>query len=514
MSNPHPNDQNAEQLELIVSYLDGELSPEESAQVEQRLAADENFRRELQGVDRAWGALDELPQITVDDNFGRTTMEMVVQSAGDDVRKMTMAMPVQRRKRRLATAMLAVGALLAGMLVARLVWPDVNQQLALDLPVIQYIDIYSQFRDVEFLRRLKSIRGMEALIAKEQTEAEISQWQQIVSDDTREEWLDTLEDEHRIELRAKFNRFQTLSLSQQERLRALHAEIASAPDADRLQETMLTYQHWLNGLPASEQFELRELEINDRLRRISQMIEQQSKERLLTLTEEELVTLYHELRPQLEAIRARVLRDRAEDEQSGRRKRSSRERFWEFLSRRNLEQAMELMDTIRRVLPEDKAEAFMRLSLPQKRIQLMAWMREASWLTTEGRRPGPGKGGKGISDQELERFFVEEVDAATKETLLALPQDKMERQLRRMYEGSLPMRGFESSPEDQWRDDGPRGDRPRGERWAPPPPRGEQRPRPEERRSRRFDSEDNDDRPRRRRPESFDGPPPSPEPPP
>ncbi len=500
MSSPIPNDQKSEQLELIVSYLDGELSPDESAQVERRLAADEQFRRQLQGVDRAWGALDELPRITVDDNFSRTTMEMVVQSAGNDVRKMTMAVPVQKRKRRLATGLLAVGAVLAGLLVARLVMPDVNQQLTADLPVIQYIDIYSQFREVEFLRRLKNILGIDSAVAKEHTEAELSQLLQVIADNSRENWLDTLENEQRVELRAKFNRFRALSVTQQDRLRSLHAEIVSAPDADRLQETMLTYQHWLHGLTASEQFELRELDIDKRLSRISRMIEEQSKERLLTLTEEELLALYREVRPQLEAIRARAMQDRI-DNQKNERKRSSRERFWQFLTRQHLELAMEVVDTIRRVLPEEKSEAFMRLSMPQKRMQIEAWMREAHWVATEGRRPGPHKKGEGIPDQELERFFVEEVDAATKETLLALPQDKMEQQLRKMYSGSLPRQRPEFSREDRERDD----QRP-GDRWAPPPPPRDDRPPHGQRRPRRFENEDNDDRPRRRRPDFSDEP--------
>ena len=40
-----PHDSAEQQLEEIVAYLDGELSGEECARVERRLASDEDFRR-------------------------------------------------------------------------------------------------------------------------------------------------------------------------------------------------------------------------------------------------------------------------------------------------------------------------------------------------------------------------------------------------------------------------------------------------------------------------------------
>ena len=71
---PQDHDTHDQQLEEIVAYLDGELSSEESARVERRLASDEAYRQQLQGIDRAWHALDDLPMATVDDRFSRTTL--------------------------------------------------------------------------------------------------------------------------------------------------------------------------------------------------------------------------------------------------------------------------------------------------------------------------------------------------------------------------------------------------------------------------------------------------------
>ena len=97
--------------EQLVAYLDGELPAEEVRQVEQRLRSDEPFRRQLQGLERAWNALDELPRATVDDNFSKTTIEMAAVEAQREVASLTAAMPVRRRRRR-------VGLLVSGLLAA------------------------------------------------------------------------------------------------------------------------------------------------------------------------------------------------------------------------------------------------------------------------------------------------------------------------------------------------------------------------------------------------------------
>ena len=72
------------------------------------------------------------------------------------------------------------------------------------------------------------------------------------------------------------------------------------------------------------------------------------------------------------------------------------------------------------------------------------------------------------SEKELEEFFVEEVDAATKEELLAMPRDRMQHQLRQMYRGKLPVREW-----DTFTTEGERNRRRRGQ------PRGEERRQPE-----------------------------------
>ena len=88
-----------------MAYLDGELSAEECRRVEQRLANDADYRRRLTELEQAWSALEALPPTKVDDDFARTTIEMVDRAAeGDWAESATQA--VGRRQ----TYWLAAGA--------------------------------------------------------------------------------------------------------------------------------------------------------------------------------------------------------------------------------------------------------------------------------------------------------------------------------------------------------------------------------------------------------------------
>ena len=55
------------------------------------------------------------------------------------------------------TVRLGVGAVAAGVIgfgIGRWLWPDANQSLVRDLPVLQNFDLYYQADDIDFLRLL------------------------------------------------------------------------------------------------------------------------------------------------------------------------------------------------------------------------------------------------------------------------------------------------------------------------------------------------------------------------
>ncbi len=97
--------------ETLSAYLDGELSPEETARVEQALRADPALEAELTTLRAVDGALDVLPGC----------------SAPDDLEQRVRAALTTRRRGRLVMLVSAVAAA-AAILVAALLWQGAGDQ--------------------------------------------------------------------------------------------------------------------------------------------------------------------------------------------------------------------------------------------------------------------------------------------------------------------------------------------------------------------------------------------------
>jgi len=464
-----------QQLERIVAYLDGELSAEESAQVERQLATDEQFRQELQGAQRAWTALDELPMAHVDDEFSRTTMEMVVSAARQDVEAKTIALPVQRRKHKTTTLLLATMAVLLGALMFRVLWKNPNRQLLADLPVIQNVDIYSQFHTVQFLQQLHSRLGDDLPLdpaEREQIEAKFVEFQRVSATGKRAAWLESLSPNEQVTLRAKRNRFRDLSAQQQAQLRELHQEIETADQREPLLRTMFRYQQWLNELSPSEQYEVRNHEISatDRARRVAREMKRAASEQKFKLTSAQLEKLLSHVRPYL----MRVVRQKRKAFEKNLSQRPSRDqRYFRTLSKQEQalrvflftmlhspEQMQKFNDIIVEALPAEIRPAFQRLPPESKGPLVVSWLKQARLQSIHGRHLGKDGRPRKISEQELADYFVERLDPAEKERLLALPREKMQQQLKRMARGQMSQR--------DWRRPPARGDR-RPPHSGPPP---------------------------------------------
>ena len=141
-------------LEQLVSYLDGELDAETSREVERRLAEDENYRRELRHLQRAWDMLDELPSSEVSESFTQTTVEMVALSTAQDIEQTKSQF---KRRGRLLWVLAGGSAVVAagvGYMIVSSILTRPNRQLVNDLPVIENVELYRVADSVEFLRDL------------------------------------------------------------------------------------------------------------------------------------------------------------------------------------------------------------------------------------------------------------------------------------------------------------------------------------------------------------------------
>lgn len=140
--------------EQLVAYLDGELDDESSHLLEERLTSDSTLRDRLGQLERAWDALDELERAEVDENFTRTTIEMVTLVEEKELQQEEQQRPAQQRRRLLFGSVGLLSAGLAGFLAVWSFWPDPNQELINDLPVLERLDEYRQIDDIGFLKLL------------------------------------------------------------------------------------------------------------------------------------------------------------------------------------------------------------------------------------------------------------------------------------------------------------------------------------------------------------------------
>lgn len=268
---PQPDDRLSEEL---VAYLDGELSVGESESVESRLHQDDHARSELQKFDRVWNALDDLPRITVDDTFTRTTIEMAAVEARKELAHETAMLPIRRRNRWLKLAALTTAAALIGFAAIAAFAPNRNRELYTNLPVILELDAYSEVRDIEFLRLLHDQAG-DWLLSEWGAEIEkpVADLAAVTpaSYTERREFVTTLPASEQTDVASKHRRYESLTPEMRDELNEWHRTVAAAPDAPELRKTLLAYYAWVSQQGEVEQARLRTLPAAERLARVQEI---------------------------------------------------------------------------------------------------------------------------------------------------------------------------------------------------------------------------------------------------
>ena len=140
--------------EQLVAYLDGELDGETSRRIETQLATDAHLRERLQELQRTWDLLGELDRDPVDDDFTRSTLEMVALKATEDARESNARDP--RRRWWLMVVASVTVACVAGFLAVAWLRPSPNRRLLEDLPVLENLDPYWHAGNIQFLRMLSN----------------------------------------------------------------------------------------------------------------------------------------------------------------------------------------------------------------------------------------------------------------------------------------------------------------------------------------------------------------------
>jgi len=459
--------------EELVAYLDGELPPEDCRRVEARLASDADYRRQLHHLDQAWEALDALPASRGDDDFVRTTMEMVAIAAEDDLSRHAARAAAAGRRRMWWLAGAGIAAAAVGFAAARLVLSRGDAAFLADLPVIRHLDLLTHIEDVEFVRRLPSRVPMDQLTSDEDAvrdELLNLEWVNAPSPEDRQEWLEALPPKEKATLVARTNRFQSLPGHERDRLRSLQREIREAHDAAQLQRNLVAYGQWLSRLSLGEQEELKEelrgLPLDEQMDRVRRFVRQANQRASRQLSPEDAETLRRAVLAFTEERKSRIVPEMR------RRGRADAARWLDeprgalMILGRELQNDDSVNDVRERIVKQLSPEAQTHLESLRpwaRRLQLWQWIRDSlkpNW--------GPG---------ELERFFANELDNNQRERLLNLSPGDMQAELERLCVASEfgvrrppPPELFERDPRARGAN-GPRGPGP-NDRKDHRPPRG------------------------------------------
>lgn len=297
--------------ELLVSYLDGELSREDEATVENRLVENESLRERLQNLQAGWDLLDELPDSTSSLNLVESTLELVVTDLELSSPKKSWTLSGFKWPALiLATSLL--GILVAFFSVNLLKERQYQSELH-DLGIVENLDAYLRGSNIELMRLLASSPDWVAMIsAGKEIDEFVPENPNAINETSlteREEVIQQLPIEKLRQLNVRWDRFNALSQKDQSAIRRTAAAVQSQPDAEMLLKTMQIYAVWSQSLPA----ELRDkIESSDTLSSraaIDEAIEQTqiaiSQRSTLKLDDEAIELIYFALQ---QIVRYRVER--------------------------------------------------------------------------------------------------------------------------------------------------------------------------------------------------------------
>jgi hypothetical protein len=413
----------------LVAYLDGELSADECRRVERRLSTDADYRRRLTELEQAWTALDALPPTVVDDDFARTTIEMVCVAAERDVKQETTAAATSAWRRKIWW--LAGGAALALCAFAA-TWafaPSRDRALVADLPVIAQLDVLTDVGDVEFLRGVAKfdIEPPARSATTDVSEVTAADWQ---TPESRREWIAALADGEKAELAAKMERFEReLTPEARDRLRKLEQDIAAADDRAELEATLAAYGAWLQSRSPAERVELRErtLSTEKRLQRVERLVEQSRRSLRRQLSPDDEEALQQAIFTLVEERRHELVNEVRERGNPNAEKQIGKQRIADvalLIIGREMwdERRSEALETRLTAPLSDEAQNHLEKLDPRSRHrQLARWVYESLAVGNRG------------ENQNLEGYFANDLTNDQREFLLGLPRAEMQQQLQQMY---------------------------------------------------------------------------------
>jgi hypothetical protein len=225
-----------------------------------------------------------LPRAALDEAFTRTTVELVVSEARQEIAAEQAALPLRKRRRWIAAAVAGLAAAMVGFIAVVFAWPDENERLLRDLPVVQNYELYDvtpQSGGIKFLRDLEStdlfvgdtaeVNSSTAERTKTQADGSLTR-EELAA---RREEVESLSLEEKNDLRKSYERFRAQPKEEQERLRDFDAALRAEPDEARLRGVLASYHNWLPTLSPLERANLLKMSPDNAIKEIQRLKQEQ-----------------------------------------------------------------------------------------------------------------------------------------------------------------------------------------------------------------------------------------------
>lgn len=236
--------------ELLVSYLDGELSREEEADLQNRLVDSDSLRNRLRTLQTGWDLLDDLPDATPSLRLVESTLELaVVDLEKTNTSKSWNLTSLRWPSLILLTTLLGIATAFG---VSRSLKRQAYKKQLNDLAIAENLDAYLRGQDIELMRILSASTNWAAMISAATEVEDLAKNDanpiSNVSLEERESFIRELPIEKLRQLDLRWDRFNALSSENQNVVRQTAESVKSQPDSELLLKTMRTYAIWSQSL--------------------------------------------------------------------------------------------------------------------------------------------------------------------------------------------------------------------------------------------------------------------------
>jgi hypothetical protein len=262
--------------ELLTSYLDQELTPEERSQLERRLVDDAALRERLAGMRRAWELLDEFPETPLNQHFTRSTLEMVALDIELEKGKVSslFGLPlgwlpnVSNRTKAIACACLAI---LLGGFAGFVIREQRQKSEAAQLAIASVMPLLQDFPDLKGLEELRdSPQWKKLLELKEVRDHALTDFPESEDIQAVQHWIGRL-DFHQKEILYNQNKgWERLNPSERRVLEKRHEALKNHPDSEELRAVAAAMYGVLESLAMNTCAEIRLLRGDQRIKAVSQ----------------------------------------------------------------------------------------------------------------------------------------------------------------------------------------------------------------------------------------------------